>query len=226
MIISQVIDDVSRYLQDNEFEDDVQYVHWTKGDLLTYAQLALSIIAMVRKEDFTETVDVELVEGAVQTIPAQCKSVQTVQGQKNDDGVIVSRLREVRISNLSAFSRPVCKPSVKFGASSEYRVKSFSYDDNDPRVIYVDPPVPANTNATLTISCYAPPVVKGEDDEIDLDQNLVAVVFELMLYYAYGVDIEDAPARERSMAHWKNALDLLQIYDYKERSALERVVRG
>ncbi len=46
-----------------------------------------------------------------------------------------------------------------------------------------------------------------------------------MLYYAYGVDIEDVANRERSNQHWKNALDLLQIYDYKQREEIRQLAR-
>ena len=203
MKVSGIIEEVSRYLQDNEFEDDVAYVHWTKQDLLTYIRNAIAIVAMVRKEEFTSTVDVELVEGIIQELPAPCKSLRTVQGQKDENGVITKRVRETKISNLTGFNRAVCTSSTR-SSSSEYTVKSYSYDEADPKVVIVDPPVPKGVSATLTITCYAPPE---------------------MLYYAYGVDIEDVANRERSNQHWKNALDLLQIYDYKQREEIRQLAR-
>lgn len=224
MKVSGIIEEVSRYLQDNEFEDDVAYVHWTKQDLLTYIRNAIAIVAMVRKEEFTSTVDVELVEGIIQELPAPCKSLRTVQGQKDENGVITKRVRETKISNLTGFNRAVCTSSTR-SSSSEYIVKSYSYDEADPKVIIVDPPVPKGVSATLTITCYAPPEISGEDDELEVDDNFRPIIFELMLYYAYGVDIEDVANRERSNQHWKNALDLLQIYDYKQREEIRQLAR-
>lgn len=223
MLVSGFIEEVSRYLQDNEFEDDVAYVHWTRDDLLTYLRNAVAIVAMVRKEEFTHTTDVELVEGIMQTLPSPCKSLKTVQGQKDERGVINKRIRETKLSSLTGFARAVCTANTR--STGEYSVKSYSYDETDPKTIIVDPPVPKGVNATLTITCYAPPTISGEDDDLQIDVNIRPIIFELMLYYAYGVDIEDNANRERSNQHWKNALDLLQIYDYKQRDELRQMVR-
>lgn len=222
MVVSDLIEEVSRYLQDNEFEDDVSYVHWTRDDLLTYARNAVSIIAMVRKEEFLSTVDIPLVPGAYQSVPKPCKTVNTVQGQRGEDGVIMSRIREVKLTNLSTFARPVC--TGKSNSKKGYVIKSYSYDENDPKTIIVDPPVPEDEDAILTITCYAPPEIKGMDDELDMDENFRPILFELMLYYAWGVDIEDQANRERSNKHWENAMTLLQIYDYKEQQALNKAL--
>lgn len=223
MKVAELIEEVSRYLQDNEFEDDVQYVHWTREDLFSYLRNAVAIVAMVRKEEFVSTVDVELVEGAVQTLPSPCKSLKTVQGQKNDRGVVMQRIRETKLSNLAAFSRAVC--TSKTTSSDGYVAKSYSYDEDDPKTIYVDPPLQKGQSGTLTITCYAPPQVTGINDELDVDENFRPIIFELMLYYAYGVDIEDNANRARSDAHFKAALQLLQIYDYKEQQAVARAAQ-
>lgn len=223
MKASEFIEEVSRYLQDNEFEDDVSYVHWTREDLLTYLRNALAIVAMVRKEEFISTVDVPLVEGIIQQLPHPCKSLKTVQGQKDDNGVITKTVRQTKKSNLQGFSRKACESRTS--SKTGYEVKSYTYDEDDPKTIVVDPPVPKGADATLTITCYAPPVLKSEDDELQLDENFRPIIFELMLYYGYGVDIEDQANRERSNTHWRNALALLQIYDVKEQQALARAVQ-
>lgn len=220
----QFVEEVSRYLQDNEFEDDVQYVHWTEDDLFTYFRLALSITSMVRSEEFVQTVDVELVEGAIQTLPHPCKSLKAMQGQKNDRGVITNKLREAKITHLASFKRALClsASSMRKGA---YEAKTFSYDYDDPKTIYVDPPVPRGAKGTLTLVCYAPPDIKDIDEELDIDENVRPIIFELMLYYAYGVDIEDSGTRERSEQHWAKAMTLLQVYDYKQQEELRNLYR-
>lgn len=224
MNASQFIEEVSRYLQDNEFEDDVQYVHWTRDDLFNYFQLALSVVSMVRHEEFVQTVDVPLVEGAVQELPYPCKSLKSMQGQKDERGVITRKLREAKLTHLASFKRSICK-AYATDRKNQYEVKTFSYDINDPKTIYVDPPVPKGVNATLTLVCYAPPDVTSVDEELLVDDNIRPIIFELMLYYAYGVDIEDIGARERSSQHWNNAMTLLQVYDYKQQEELRNLSR-
>lgn len=224
MLVSELVEEVSRYLQDNEFEDDVAYVHWTRQDLLTYARNALTIVTMVHKEDFIQTVEMPLQAGVFQTIPKPCKTLKTVQGQPDENGVVNKRVREVKLSSLQAFSRSFC--SAKTNSTSAYEVKSYSYDKDDPKTLIVDPPVPDDVSGTLIITCYAPPVISDESDDIDIDEKYRPIIFELMLYYGWGVDIEDTASRERSNQHWKHAMDLLQLYDYKQQQDVLRVARG
>lgn len=224
MLVMELIEEVSRYLQDNEFEDDVAYVHWTRQDLLAYARNALAIVAMVHKEDFVTTVEVPLRAGAFQQLPKPCKTLKTVQGQPDENGVVSNRVREVKISSLQAFARRFC--AARTNGGSGYVVKSYSYDKDDPNTIIVDPPVPNDESGTLVITCYAPPTIDDETDNLDIDDKYRPILFELMLYYGWGVDIEDTASRERSNQHWKHAMDLLQLYDYKQQQDVLRVARG
>ena len=102
----------------------------------------------------------------------------------------------------------MCSSRIK---SNTYKLNSYDIDPDNPRQIIVDPPVPAGTDATLVISCYQPPVVTSEDSAIDMGADLESAVFELMLYYAWGVDIEDTANRERSNQHWNNAMTLMKL---------------
>lgn len=214
-----LIEDVSRYLSD--YDEDESYVHWTKEDLLSYFKRAISIVAITKRDKFTRKTEVKLVEGALQDVPTSCESDIKVWGLADENGVVKTIARKSKLTYYPTLGRPVCKGKVK--GDTEYKLRSYEYSEDNPRQIVVDPPVPAGTNATLVISCYMPPDVTSEDSSIDLGADAEAAVFEFMLYYAWGVDIEDNANRERSDSHWNKAIQLLQLSSGME--SLARQVR-
>ena len=203
---NSLIEDVARYLSD--YEEDEAYVHWTKEDLLSYFKRAISIVAMTNQKRFVKKTEVKLVAGILQDVPESCESDVTVYGMANEDGVVTERARRIKIGLYPKLGRPVCSSRVK---SDTYKLSSYDIDESNPRQIIVDPPVPEGTDATLIISCYQPPVVTSEDSAVELGADLESAVFELMLYYAWGVDIEDQANRERSNQHWNNAMTLMKL---------------
>lgn len=214
---NSLIEDVARYLSD--YDEDEAYVHWTREDLLSYFKRAISIVAMAHKEKFVKKTEIKLVEGTLQDVPDYCESEVSVYGLADENGVVTERVRRSRIGIYPKLGRPVCSSRVK---SATYKLNSYDIDADNPRQIIVDPPVPPNTDAILVISCYQPPVVKSEDNAIELGADLESAVFELMLYYAWGVDIEDNANRERSNQHWQNAMALMKI----SLDAQQRLKRG
>lgn len=225
MKISSLIEDARRYVVGYYEDDDEQYVHWLEEDWLSYVKMAIGIVTLADQSAFTKVMDIELVEGSVQEIPDECKTLKAVRGVKDERGVITHRVRK-RASNtlkLPAISRPLCKSITK--SNSDYVVKSYALDDDDDRIIVVEPPVPAGVTGLLTISCYSPPTVETEDDDIELTQAQQTAVFELVLYYAWGVDIEDTANRERSNTHWKHAMTLLKVINDADSKALKRQAR-
>lgn len=203
---NSLIEDVARYLSD--YEEDEAYVHWTKEDLLSYFKRAISIVAMTNQKRFVKKTEVKLVAGILQDVPESCESDVTVYGMANEDGVVTERARRTKIGLYPKLGRPVCSSHVK---SDTYKLSSYDIDESNPRQIIVDPPVPEGTDATLIISCYQPPVVTSENSAVELGADLESAVFELMLYYAWGVDIEDQANRERSNQHWNNAMTLMKL---------------
>lgn len=222
MKVSALIEDAQRYVVGYYDDEDEMYVHWTEDDWLSYIKLAVGILATVDPELFTKTVDVELVPGAVQEIPAQCKTLRSVRGQRDDTGAI-SRLVRKRSSStlkLPGIMRKTCK--IKTVSDDEYVVKSYTVDEFDEKVIIVDPPVPNGRTATLVITCYSPPDIKDVNEELPINATHASIIFELLLYYAWGVDIEDTANRERSNTHWNNALKLMDITD----AVMTKLLRG
>lgn len=222
MKISSLIEDARRYVVGYFDDDDEQYVHWLEEDWFSYVRMAIGIVALANQSTFTKVMDIELQEGSIQEIPDSCKTLKSVRGIRDERGVITSTVRKRSSSSLKlpTLRRKFCKGTTE--SDSGYRVKSYTLDEDDDRAIIVDPPVPEGVKATLSISCYAPPEVNSEDDDIELDNAQQTAVFELLLYYAWGVDIEDTANRDRSKLHWDNAMSLLRIMDATEAKALKR----
>jgi hypothetical protein len=57
--------------------------------------------------------------------------------------------------------------------------------------------------------CACVPAVGSADENIALSPMFQPVIYNWMVSYALGTDIEAVPMRERSDAYWKRGLDLL-----------------
>lgn len=205
----QMIDEVSTYLVDQD--PDAPFEHWSEDDLLSYFRLAVEIIASTQKDKFNKRVTLPLVAGMLQTTPERCRDMTRVLGQADAAGMITSFPRRASMDGLHLRGKVGCPDCYANVSAGNYKVESWYYDEADPHTLYVEPPVPAGANATLEIVCFVPPVVDNADSMVDLGAQLRPAIFELMLYYAYGVDTESVPSRDRSAAHLNSAFTLLGI---------------
>lgn len=205
----QMVEEVTRYLRD----DDPEFanVHWSEQDLLDYFRLAVEVVASVQKDRFISRVSVPLVPGQIQTIPTACRDEPTVLGQLNQDGRVVSFPRQTTASRTAMYlsNRIGCKDCDGEVRADSYVMDSWSVDSGNPNVFYVEPPVPDGAKVSLDLTCFIPPTVSTLDDDVDLGAQVRPAVFHLMLHYAYGVDIESVPQRDRATSHWNQAFQLL-----------------
>lgn len=205
----QLVNEVSTYLVDQD--PDAPFEHWSEDDLLSYFRLAVEIVASTQKDKFNKRVSLPLVEGILQTTPERCHDMTRVLGQSDASGAITSFPRRASMDGMHLRGKIGCPDCYAKTDAQNYKVESWYYDENDPNTLYVEPPVPAGANASLEIVCFVPPVVDNLDSEVDLGSQLRPAIFELMLYYAYGVDTESVPSRDRSAAHLNSAFTLLGI---------------
>lgn len=204
----QLIDEVSTYLVDQD--PYAPFEHWSETDLLNYLRLAVALVASTQKDKFTQRVRTQLVAGAVQTMPPSCVEFQRVVGQVGLAGDLISYPRRAYGNDLHLQGKIGCRDCL-IRADGEYEISSWSYDSADTSVFYVEPPVPNDVAVEVEIACFVPPTVDTLDSAIPLGLHYRPALFELMLYYAYGVDTESVPSRDRAAVHWNNALMLLGI---------------
>lgn len=205
----QMVEEVSIYLVDQD--PDAPYEHWSETDLLSYFRLAVGIVASIQKDKFVRRVSMPIVAGAVQTAPDICHDMMNILGQYDSSGVLTNFPRRVIMDGMHLSGKIGCPTNMRGADADNYVVDSWRYDSSNPNIIYIDPPAPTGVNATLEITCFAPPRVDTLDSEVDLGDQLRPAIFELMLYYAYGVDTESVPSRDRSAVHWNNAFALLGL---------------
>lgn len=202
-----LVEEVSNYLVDQD--PDFPFEHWTEDDLLHYFRLAVEIVANAQREKFIKRTSMPLVAGSLQTVPEACHDVSSVLGQADSKGRVKSFPRQTSKNALHLVGKIGCKDCHAEASSSDYTMDSWSYDPNDNNILYVDPPVPDGVTGTLELMCFSPPKIDSIDSDVDLGSQLRPVIFELMLYYAWGVDTESVPSRDRSAVHWNNAFTLL-----------------
>jgi hypothetical protein len=194
------------YLSDNEL--GYEYEHWSQADLYGYYRLAVALVAGVKREYFTQQIEVPLVPGAMQTLPPPCENVV----DRRISSASGRRLRVLTGALHETVNLPTCSPS---GVSAPSAV---SFVPGNARAFVVDPP--ATTGAEpVTVTCFAPPQITSPDADVNIPETLRPAIFELMLYYAFGVDTESVPARDRSAQHWNNAMLLLGAASSRKSSA-------
>lgn len=206
MIIGrELVAEVSKYLVDQE--PGFEFTMVSEDELASYLRMAVQLFASHNKELFQNRHEVKLVPGAIQELPYECEEMNDVYGVRGADGEIDTQIRRTDLRLAQAVRRPVCRVSVE----GEYKLDSYQYDPSNPRVIHVDPPIPADVDATLIVTCYGVPEVTNLEEAIMVPSSARPILFEFMLYYAYGVDSESVPARDRSNTHFQNGLTLMGI---------------
>lgn len=207
---SDLILEVSKYLVDQEHGYEFTMV--SERELLGYFRMAVLLFASHNKEQFQARKEFKLVPGSLQEIPVGCEEVNDVYGMKGEDGLVDTRVRKTDLTMLQSMKRPVCRVDAE---GNGYTLDSYQYDPSNPKLIHVDPPVPEGADATMVISCFHPPVVTSAEEGMVISELARPVIFEFMLYYAYGVDAESVPARDRSNTHFQNGMGLMGLSQQK-----------
>ena len=200
-----LVDMVSKYLVDHE--DGYEFILWSEADLLSYLNLALQIVAEHNANLFTAQRAIPLQSGAVQDIPISCESPY-LRGVKIP-GQELQLPRHIKTGPNSGIQQPQCTNSTRCG--NTYKMVGWSIASTDSTKIYVTPPVPEGVTGELILECYAPPTVSTIEAPLDIPERLIPAIFELMLYYAYGVDIESSSMIARADSHFARAFALLGV---------------
>ena len=208
-----IVTDVSTYLVDQE--RNFEFTHWSEAELKTYLQDAIRVVAMNAREFFVRESTVQLSPGTRQVLGEGC-SLSSVVGLVDKYGNVKAPMRRTSHRAATTLARPVC------AASGPYTPRTYSIDTADARSFYVQPPVPQDGSYELQVNCYAAPSVDSLDQAAEVPGDLVPIIKEFMLYYAYTQDTESVPAREFGATHWQNGVTLLAAY--VSRPALAKVM--
>ena len=194
-----LIHDVSSYLSDQEL--GFEFEHWSNADLFSYYKLAVAAVASRKPALFVKATVVQLKPGAQQDLPAPCENIVD-QYVTNAAGVRL-RATTIKSAQFAFLSSCVSVDAV------DYTPKSVSFLPGAAQSFLVEPPAPPGVNTTVQVNCFAPPEITSTDAEVSIPGTFKPVIFEMMLYYAFGVDTESVASRSRSEFHFANAMLLI-----------------
>lgn len=201
---SDLITEAAQFVAD--YDPELPFVRWTEENWFNAFRYALSMVSLLKPDEFTTQVTIPLMPGSRQSLPPACDRV-------------LSPVDPIRKTSRRAANMLAGRPSCVETFSGDYKVSSYHYDTSDKDALYVDPPVPAGANATLTITCTTVPWPKSVDEDVSANQRLHAPILDIMLWYAFGFDTESVPSRDRAQAHLKAAADALGVAETRLREA-------
>lgn len=193
-----LIQRVSAYLTDDE--PGYEFTHWTEEDLRTYFDLALKVLTVAIPELARGTCTFKADSGSFTALPSCCENLLGVVSVKVDGKELPYQPRRVT-TRANRYAH--C------ATNGAYKMDSWAYDPQEGGNIYFVPPVPEGSEVEITAQCVK--ALEILDDSVNIPSRHEAALFELMLYYAWGVDIESPASRDRSAAHYKVAMDLLGL---------------
>lgn len=199
-----LIEDVGRYLSDFDSTDpEFNHVTWSRPDLTSYLRMSLAALMSVRPEAFSRIVEVPMTGSDIVQLPSECEQLLSVVGYRRPDGTLDTTVREVKDSSRPVSSRAVCASRPGDPGSIQVSITS-----EGPRDFSVDPAV---SGGSMVIRCATEAVLDGDDAVIDLPLKYSAVLFNWMVSYAFGTEVEAVAMRQRSDEHWKRGADLLTL---------------
>ena len=178
--------------------NDEDHFRWDLQELYQWINQAASAVVVIRPQAGAVTEIIELAEGALQAIPED--GLELLDVIANGDGYPVDRTSR---HDLDA-QAPGWRAGKKKG-----RVRHFTFDDRQPTVFYVYPPVVAGTQVEVA---YARPPAKisAETDTLGLDRSYLPAVVSYVLHRALAKDSEYADGQMSAMHYqaFQNALGI------------------
>lgn len=207
---------VSTFLADQLPGDE--YSRWSEGEMLLAFRWALAWVSAAKPNSFIMTTAMTLQAGSQQHLPSCCNGLTDTVANLNP----VSR-RAQRL--VSALRNRTCPGPIT--GSEAYKPTSFSYDTENPRNIYIYPPVPASAaGATLDVVCSYTPTPSSMDEDVPGDQSVFGAVVDLMIYHLGSGENESATLTQVAQSHYRSALDQMRLNEAADEREAAEVDRG
>ena len=193
---------------------DCDHVTWPKSLLKHWIHESQGLIANVAKHRNTEIVEVDLVQGSIQSLPSGYEEFVSIP--EMSDGSLSDQNNSSKIGNrFEAVEIVKCtdgaSSSVTMGSSSSatYELSAWSAEPMSASTFYVVPPVPSGF--TGTISVLATKTV-SESDDAEIAAWAHPMVVNWVMYRALGVEIESESSATRSARYLDDFYKLLSIF--------------
>ena len=186
---------------------DTTGIRWLDAELLRYMNDAQREIVNLRPESSSTTVNVALVVGTAQTIPAAGLRLIKVVRNMSAAGGSATGKRAIRIVDreiLDTQEPDWHDPTVSGDATHATTVKHYVFDEDDPRRFYVYPG--ASTTSTFIEIVYstAPTdFANTSSATMFVDDVYANALIDYVLYRSYMKDAEFAGNQQRASSHYQ-----------------------
>ena len=171
--------------------NDVDFVRWTKPELFGWINDAAGEIVIRRPPAGAKTAAITLVEGVIQSLPADSHLLMDV----------VRNLPNGR--RITVAERHRLEESVPnwYGMSPSSAIRHYSYEDRNPQQFYVYPPAVAGAMVEAVIAAI-PPKITDESASLELGAEYIGPIVSYVVYRALLKDSEYANGQV-AIAHFQ-----------------------
>lgn len=182
----------------SQFFADEGHITFKQEYIFNAFRWAIHYLVQAKLLQVIETVKVPLQAGTLQYLPNNVTEfVDFTQIVRREDRKI-----------MATVSRPQCS---KYNWNNKYNVEAYSYDPNTPKILHVYPPVPEGYNGTVDVIASVDPVPKTQDEDINTDNTLSSIVFDLIIYFMASGEYESTSLREIALIHYNSAKDQITL---------------
>lgn len=207
MLAIDLVEEIAKDL--NDFELGHEYTRWPQAEILEFVVDAARQIALLKPESASHTDTIELVPGAVQTLPDGCHDVSDIPFNVSSDGKLKDGPSKADYSTLLNVRRPVC---AKAGA--DFAVVNFAINKDDRHKFYISPPLPDTkppTVASVKVTCSGIGDGFSLSDEIPIHPAYHNSLRDYALYRAYSRDHESQTSLARAREHKTEFYNTLRL---------------
>lgn len=185
---------------------DEDSVRWTAPELLKYLNDGLREIVTLKPNALTKTVELELDEGTLQTLPAQYTVLSRVIRNMTSAGVGAGAIRSLDARSIMDSFIPGWQDDNKVPFAKS--VVHVIHDMAEPRTFYVAPGNDGTGIIEAVVGAFPNPVtgsgsnVSGYTDTVDLPDTYMNPLVDYVLYRAYSKDARLAGSAARAQAHY------------------------
>lgn len=180
---------------------------------------AMTVASKYRIDLFTERVVMKLQPGTYQDARGcGCSIVLDVVSQTDEAGGVIKKILGAR-DTTTKVKRNWNKPSCIRRPESEYVIDNIDIDPNLNGRFTVDPPVPCDLEAYVSLKCARLPCPVTEADgnaEMNFQGDLVAAAWHYVLAKMLTGDRYSQSAQNQSQYHYRMFFDLLGILQQQE----------
>lgn len=218
--VDDIITRVARQLGDySEDDTSARFVTWSRAALVDYYNEAAQMMVANRPDTFAKTIEITLVPGSLQKIPAGYRSFVKVDINISASGAEATPVIPGDEYFTKIMASKACLPKGCVTAQQDYAVKSFSKSSVSDTEFTVSPPVPPGMSPKARVAVIGSPSKVCPSDVgacVEYDPVFTGAVVEWMLYRAWGGDAEIVGGTNAAVAHGRMFFQMLGVQLQRE----------